>query len=141
MAPRHFTELQCWQLADRLRAEAIAICETPAAAKHCKFCDSFVDAAGSACRNIAEGFKRFRSPQIVMFFDYAIASLAEVQDHLCECFARKFVSKEEFDRLWDLSEHATATAIKFRKPHLEKVERTRQTRTRGATAAGGRKRT
>jgi four helix bundle protein len=128
MAPKHFTELQCWQLADRLRAEVIAICERPAVARRFTFCDSFLDAAGSVCHNLSEGFKRFRSPEIVRFFTYALSSLGEVQDHLLECLSREFISREAFDRLWDLSEHTNATSLNFMKPHVERVERDRRTR-------------
>ncbi len=47
----------------------------PAVAKRFTFCDSFLDAAGSVCHNIAEGFKRFASAEIVRFFTYSLASL------------------------------------------------------------------
>jgi carbamoyl-phosphate synthase large subunit len=128
MAPRHFKELQCWQLADELRREVIAICSTPPASKHLTFCDSFQDAAGSVCHNISEGFKRFSSPEIVRFFRYAVSSLAEVQDHLQECLSRRFVSKETFDRLWELSEHTNAKTLNFMRPHVERIERERRER-------------
>jgi four helix bundle protein len=101
------------------------------------FCDSFQDAMGSVCRNISEGFKRFTSAEIVRFFRYALASLAEVQDHLEECLARKFISKEDFDRLWDMSEHTNATATKFMKTHLERIQGERRPR-RSTGRRGGR---
>jgi four helix bundle protein len=117
MSVSHFRHLQCWQLANALRAEVIAICSREAVAADFRFCNSFRDAASSVCRNIAEGFGRFESGEIVLFFRYALASLAEVQDHLEECRHRRFLPPADFERLWDKSEHAKATAMKFMKPH------------------------
>jgi four helix bundle protein len=121
MTTKHFTELRCWQLADRLRTEAIAICAIPGVARDVRFCSSLKDAAGSVCRNLAEGYARYVSGDIVRFFTIALASLAEVQDHLKEAHGQSFVNQELFDRVWDLSEHTKATTINFMKPHERKV--------------------
>lgn len=117
MPIKHFTELQCWQLAHDLRKEVIAICAKPDVRKDRRFCEDFVAAAGSVCRNISEGFERFVDGEIVRFFRYALGSLGEVQDDLCECTARRVIDQAQFDRLWDLSEHTKATALKFMQSH------------------------
>ena len=118
---RKATELECWRLADKLRAEVIEICASPRVERHGRFCDGFTEAAGSACRNIQEGFKRYQPAQIVQFFDYAIASLEEVLDYLHECTQRKFLDKDKHAELSDLAEHAKATAINFKRPHEAKL--------------------
>ena len=56
--PRHHSELRCWKLADELRVEVHAICARPVVQGDFRFCNSFRDACGSVCRNIAEGFAR-----------------------------------------------------------------------------------
>ena len=114
-------ELKCWQLADQLRAEVIAICAQPAVARHFKFCDGFLDAAGSACRNMQEGFDRKRSAYIVQFFEYALGSLKEVMDYLHESQMRKFIDKARYDKAMDLAEHAKATAINFKLSHERRL--------------------
>jgi four helix bundle protein len=113
--------LQCWRLADALRSEVIAICEKKQVANDFRFCNGFRDAAGSACRNLAEGFARYESPDIVTFFRYAIGSLAEVKDYLTECRRRGAIDDADFTRLLDCCEHAKATALKFMKPHAQKA--------------------
>jgi four helix bundle protein len=128
MSPDNFQELRCWQLADALRTEVAAICAKPAICKDFDFCDSFRDAVGSICRNLSEGFVRFTSPEIAKFFGYALASLAEVQDHLKECQTRKIITDPEFDRLWDLAEHVKATSLNFSKSHRERTEREKRNR-------------
>ena len=126
MSPNNFKELKCWQLADSLRSEVAAICIKPPVCRDFDFCDSFRDAVGSICRNISEGFVRFTSPEIAKFFGYALASLAEVQDHLIECQTKKIITDSDFQRLWDLSEHVKATSLNFSKSHRERTERNKK---------------
>jgi four helix bundle protein len=123
-----FTELQCWLLADELRKEIVAICARKEVARHWRFCDSFQETISSVCRNLAEGFTRGTSADIVRFFVWALASLAEVQDHLVDSRTRQFIGQQEFDRLFDISEHVKATGRNFMKPHQEKLTRERERR-------------
>jgi four helix bundle protein len=122
MSARHFQDLECWRLADELRKEVHAICRKPNAATDRRFCDNFRDAVGSVCRNIAEGFVRFRSGEIVKFFEYALASLAEVMDALVDCQTRELIDGPQAKRLDDLANHVKATATNFMLPHKRKIE-------------------
>ena len=118
---RKAEDLECWQLADKLRAEVIAICAQPSVARHFKFCDGFIDAAGSACRNMQEGFDRRRSAYIVQYFEYALGSLKEVMDYLHEAQLRKFIDKERYENARELAEHSKAKAINFKASHEERL--------------------
>jgi len=130
MAPRKFQELRCWQIANQLRGEVNEICSIPKVAKDCEFCDSFRGTAGSVCRNMAEGFTRFASAHIVQFFGYALASIGELEDHLEECRTRAFVDQTKYEQLTDRAEHAKASALKFIRPHVEKLRSQKTTRRR-----------
>jgi len=121
MTIRDFRDLQCWQQANKLRQEIIAICEQAEAADDRRFCSGFMNAAGSVCRNLSEGFGRFESVYIVQFFGYALASLAEVQDYLEECRLRRFIDHATFERLRDLADHAKAAALKFQRSHRARI--------------------
>jgi four helix bundle protein len=116
-------ELQCWQLADKLRAEVIAICAQEHVARHLRFCDGFTEAAGSICHNIREGFVRFHSGPIIQFFTYALSSLEEVEDYLSEAKTRKFVDDDRFQKDLDSAEHCRASMLNFIRPHLSKLRR------------------
>ena len=118
---RKAEDLECWQLADKLRAEAIAICAQPSVARHFKFCDGFIDAAGSACRNMQEGFDRRRSTYIVQYFEYALGSLKEVMDYLHESRLRKFIDDGRYEKAMELAEHAKAKAINFKRSHEDRL--------------------
>jgi four helix bundle protein len=113
--------LRCWQLADAVRAEVIAICASKPIAADFRFSEDFRAAAGSVCHNISEGFARYESAEIVRFFRYALGSLAEVQDYVIECGARGAIEKDECDRLIDRCQHTRATTLKFMKPHLQRT--------------------
>ena len=119
------TDLQCWRLADRLRTEVHAICAQERVAERRRFCDGFTEAMGSVCRNISEGFARFESGFIVQFFNYALASLAEVEDYLRECQTRKFIDDARFDADLGLLEHTRAKTLRFKQYHERKQKAAR----------------
>jgi four helix bundle protein len=116
-------ELQCYQLADQLRREVIAICAQKRVTERRRFCDGFTEAAGSVCRNIREGFARYESGPIVQFFRYALASLEEVKDYLCECSEREFIDQKRLTVDLDLVEHTKATMLRFMRFHEAKRKR------------------
>ena len=126
MAPRSFRELQCWQIADSLRQEVNAICAKPPISRDLRFCDSFRETAGSVCRNLAEGFVRYRSADIVQFFTYALASRAELEDHFAVCLSRNAVSEDTRDAFIERAHHARATALAFMRPHVKRIEENRK---------------
>ena len=125
---REVEELQCYQLADQLRREVVAICAQERVTERRRFCDGFTEAAGSVCRNIREGFARYDSGPIVQFFRYALASLEEVKDYLCECAEREFIDQNRFATDLDLAEHTKATTLQFMRFH--EAKRKRQTKKR-----------
>lgn len=129
---KSFEELECWQLADRLRKEVWEICKQEQVCRWFKFCDGFTDAAGSVCRNISEGFRRQGSPQIVQFFGYALGSIAEVKDYLIECLTREYITRERCDELLELLEHAQAKTLNFKRYHERRTKREKGPRTQRA---------
>jgi four helix bundle protein len=133
------TDLECWRLADELRAEVHAICAQERVAERRKFCDGFTEAAGSVCRNISEGFGRFDSGYIVQFFGYALASLSEAEDYLRECQMRHFIDKARFDADLELLEHTRAKTLRFKQYHERKQKASRSSsRARRSTRSDGR---
>lgn len=114
-------DLECWQLADDLRREVHAICAQEQVARCFRFCEGFTEAAGSVCRNIAEGFDRFDSSAIVQFFGSALGSLGEVEDYLRECVTRNFIDQERFTKNLELAEHARAKTLNFMRYHRKKL--------------------
>lgn len=80
MARRH-QDLICWQLADELRQLIIKhTAEGTSAGKDFRFTSNVREAISSACRNQAEGFKKFTHRPQKPYFNTARSSLAEVED-------------------------------------------------------------
>jgi four helix bundle protein len=120
---RKVEELQCYQLARRLRREVHAICAQERVTERRRFCDGFTEAAGSICRNISEGFGRYESGPIVQFFRYALASIEEVKDYLHECAERQFIGEKRLADDLELLEHTKATTLRFMRYHEAKRKR------------------
>ena len=109
MGWRRFTEIQAWQLSMKLHQEFAAILDRPPASLDRKFCDNSHDAVASAARNIAEGFGRFGDKEFANFVNIARGSQLETQTNLLIARNRKFMTTDEFDRIWALSEETVAT--------------------------------
>ena len=109
MGWRRFTEIQAWQLSMQLRKKFDEILARSPACKDRRFCDDARDAAGSAPRNIAEGFGRSSRREFARFVDIARSSLLETQTNLLIAKDRRYMSEAEFDALWAVSEEAVAT--------------------------------
>ena len=133
---RKVADLECWRLADELRAEVVAICAQETIAERRRFCDGFTEASGSVCRNISEGFVRFESSWIVQFFEYALGSLAEVEDYLRECVTRRFIDLQRFETDLALVEHTRAKTLRFKQYHERKLKAQGRRRPRRQSNAG-----
>jgi len=108
MGWKKFTEIGAWQLSMKLKAEFDAILDREPACKDFKFCQDARDAALSPGRNIAEGFGRYRHGEFAQFVRIARGSLLETQTNLIDARNRKLMTPEEFNKLWALSDEATA---------------------------------
>ena len=110
MGARRFEDLEAWQLANEVRMRVIVLTEKPAVAKRFKYRDQLDDASSSACRNIAEGFARFRHKEFAQFVRVARASEGEVRDLFIEARQRGFLSDLEFKEHEALVERAMKAA-------------------------------
>jgi four helix bundle protein len=58
------------------------------------------DSSNSLMANIAEGFGRGTQGEFVLFLGYSIGSLNETQSHLCAAYDRRYITKDEFAKLF-----------------------------------------
>jgi len=97
---RAFTDLKFWQKA---RAWSKTIFEQT---EHSRFgsdqrlVGQIDDSSESVTANIAEGFGRGTQGEFVLFLGYSLGSLNETQSHLCSAYDRKYVSKDDFAKLF-----------------------------------------
>jgi four helix bundle protein len=88
------TDLDAWRLADELRREVLKLMSGSRAAANQRFRTQGEEAAGSTCRNLAEGYKRFNPGEFATFARYAAASNAEVGDLLLDGLQRGYWTEE-----------------------------------------------
>ena len=69
------------------------------------------DAAGSSMHNIAEGFDSETNPEFVRFLRYAKRSCTEVQSELYVALDLQYITKAEFQNVYD---HAGRTRAVIR---------------------------
>ena len=114
MEVRRFEDLIVWQLADALRTGVVAFTADGSASRDFKYCDQIRDAAASACRNIAEGFGRFRPTEFARYLEIAAGSLQEVKDALHDGHRRKYVDDSEHERLVRLALRTLKASYRLR---------------------------
>ena len=102
----HFTELDCWQLANELKLALYAIVGRTAVRRDFKLVEQIRKAAASAPANIAEGFGRKTHKDFAHFLDFARGSLNESQNHIRDCRDRHYVTAEECRALIILAKRA-----------------------------------
>jgi four helix bundle protein len=108
------TDLVCWQLADRLRLLLLThTAEGTPAARDIRFTTNLRDAIGSACRNQAEGFYKFKHRQMKPFFATARGSLGETKDGIKEGRDRRYFSPEVAAEMLSLCGRAMIANLRF----------------------------
>ena len=111
---RHFSQLVCWQLCRDLQREVFRITSRPVFNRDFDLRDQLRDAAGSARRNIAEGFGRRTHKDQANFFATALTSLNEVEDELGEAVDNGYVAIAEIESALNLKKRAFVAASRFR---------------------------
>jgi len=109
MAITSYRDLEAWRLADELRRRIIAITARSPARVDGRFCSGIRDAAGSVCRNLAEGFERYHHRQFAFFVRVALGSLGETDDQLEEACQRGYLSAAELAELRRLGQRVRLT--------------------------------
>jgi four helix bundle protein len=98
-----------------VRRKIIELCARPEVKRDFGFCGQADRAAASACRNLAEGFTRYRHPDFARFVTMARASLGELLDSLDEALAKGYVNAQQFEELDQSVRAAMASANALRR--------------------------
>jgi four helix bundle protein len=113
-----FTELVAWQRADELEKFMLEVIKRPSSARDREFCKQTSDAAGSAPRNIAEGFGRFAPIQFANFLRIAIGSEQETKNQILKAWQRGAITDEERNAGLLLARRAVSAATGLRRYNL-----------------------
>jgi four helix bundle protein len=79
---RRYTELEAWQLCDRLRRAVWRVVRSPGVQAERSVRDQLLRAGNGPCANLAEGFGRYHPRDFAHFVRIARGSLNESIEHL-----------------------------------------------------------
>jgi four helix bundle protein len=125
MGASHFSDLDCWRLADELKAAVYEIIATPQVMQDRDFCHDIRRSSRSAPANISEGFGRFTHREFAHFLSIARASLVETENHLRHLRDVGQLAPERWSRLTELAHRAQKATSRLRTHLLKTPDRPR----------------
>ena len=102
----HFTDIEAWKLARKLRVAVYSVIKELPTEERYDLASQMRRAAVSCSANIAEGYGRFHYQENIQFCRISRGSMYETQDHLITCIDNEYISKELYDKIWELSMNA-----------------------------------
>jgi len=99
-----FEEIEAWQKARELTREIYRITNQGSFVKDFGLRDQIRRAAVSVMSNIAEGFGRGGNKEFIQFLSTAKGSASEVQAQLYVALDAEYITKEQFQLLYDLAQ-------------------------------------
>ncbi len=101
MGIERFEDIEAWQLARELTQKVYALTKKATFARDFGLKGQIQNAAGSSMHNIAEGFDSETNPEFVRFLRYAKRSCTEVQSELYAALDQQYITKVEFQDVYD----------------------------------------
>ena len=113
MRIERFEDIETWQLARELTRKVYGLTKKAKFARDFGLKRQIQDAAGSSMHNIAEGFDSETNPEFVRFLRYAKRSCTEVQSELYVALDQQYITKAEFQDVYDHAGRTRATIRGF----------------------------
>jgi four helix bundle protein len=108
-----FEDIQAWQKARILVKEVYSASNSGRFAKDFGLRDQIRRAAVSIMLNIAEGFARKTSKEFIQYLVIAHGSAAEVQAALYVALDQEYLSKAEFNKLYEMTSDVSKMILGF----------------------------
>ena len=100
-----FEELEVWQLARELAKEIFELfSNSEQFSRDYKLKDQINGSSGSVMDNIAEGFERGGRNEFINFLTFSKGSAGEIKFQLFRALDRKYITQDQFDRLYEKSD-------------------------------------
>ena len=101
---KKFEDITAWQQARVLSKSIYGITNLKPFSTDYDLKSQIRRSSGSTMDNIAEGFERGGRIEFIQFLGISKASSAEVRSRLYRAFDQEYISKEQFDELYKLSD-------------------------------------
>jgi four helix bundle protein len=113
MKIERFEDIEAWQLARELTRKIYELTKKPRFARDFSLKGQIQDAAGSSMHNIAEGFDSETNLEFVRFLRYAKRSCTEVQSELYAALDQQYITKAEFQNVYNFTGRTRAAIRGF----------------------------
>ena len=113
MGIERFEDIEAWQLARELTRKVYGLTKKAKFARDFGLRRQIQDAAGSSMHNIAEGFDSETNHEFVRFLRYAKRSCTEVQSELYVAVDQQYITKAEFQDVYDYAGRTRAAIRGF----------------------------
>ena len=110
---KRFEDMAVWQKARELCNFIYPLTNKNSFARDFKLRDQINGSSGSVMDNIAEGYERDGNMELRQFLSISKGSCGEVRSQLYRALDRNHISKEEFDKVYTLSEDISKQLSNF----------------------------
>ena len=118
---RRFEEIDAWKVAREMCLKIGTIIDEGAFKKSYRLIAQVESSSGSIMDNIAEGFERGTRAEFIQFLGYSKGSCGEFRSQLYRASDRKYLTQEQFDKLYSLAVRISAMLQKLIE-YLQKTE-------------------
>jgi four helix bundle protein len=112
---KKFEELPCWNKARELCRAVFGIIHQRDFQKDFSLKDQMWRAAGAVMDNIAEGFDDGSPREMIRFLGYSQRSCSEVQSQLYRALDCKYITEDQFAKIYELASECRKQIKGFRK--------------------------
>jgi four helix bundle protein len=105
---KRFEDIEAWQHARILCNEVQVLVTKSDFSKDFGLVRQIKNASGSTMDNIVEGFEREGNAEFKQFLTIAKGSCGETQSQLYRALDYKYITDEEFKKVYDIAEHTKA---------------------------------
>ncbi len=107
---KRFEDLDCWKISLELCNKVGEMIDSGLFNNHYRLIGQIEGSSGSIMDNIAEGFER---AEFIQFLGYSKGSCGEFRSQLYRALGRKYITKEEFEDLYNLAVRVSTMLQKF----------------------------
>ena len=118
---RRFEEIDAWKVARELSLKIGTIIDDGSFKKSYRLIAQIESSSGSIMDNIAEGFERGTRAEFIQFLGYSKGSCGEFRSQLYRASDSKYLTQEQFDKLYSLAVRISAMLQKLIE-YLQKTE-------------------
>lgn len=110
---KRFEDIESWKLASQLAERMGQLIDEGHFKKKFRLVDQLEGSTGSIMDNIAEGFERGSRQEFILFLGYAKGSAGEFRPQLYRALNRNYITKKQFDELYEMSVNISGKLQKF----------------------------